>query len=115
VLIGGQASEGFKPFREVVGHQEGVEVRFELCVRAVMVALNGGLLERSVHSATQCRSNNEARELEAAYWKRVECLSRLVQHEQHIALAADPIRGSSLCKPQVLAIRLEHVPPELTR
>jgi len=49
VLVGGQASEGLKPFREVVGHQEGVDVRFELDVRAVMVALNGRLLERSVH------------------------------------------------------------------
>ena len=49
MLIGGQASEGLKPFREVVGHQEGVEVRFELCVRTIVVALNGGLLECSVH------------------------------------------------------------------
>ena len=49
MLVGGQVSEGLKPFREVVGHQESVDVRFELGVRAVMVALNCRLLERSVH------------------------------------------------------------------
>lgn len=49
MLVGGQASEGLKPFREVVGHQEGVDVRFELGVRTVMVALNRRLPERSVY------------------------------------------------------------------
>ena len=49
MLVGGRASEGLKPFCEVVDHQEGVDVRFELGVRAVMVALNGCLLQRSVH------------------------------------------------------------------
>jgi hypothetical protein len=28
-------------YGEVIGHEEGVDVRFELGVRAVMVALNG--------------------------------------------------------------------------
>jgi hypothetical protein len=45
----GQASEGLKPFGEVKGHQEGLDVRFELAMSAVMVPLNGSLLEGSVH------------------------------------------------------------------
>jgi hypothetical protein len=44
-----QASEGLKPFGEVIGHQEGSDVRFELAMSAVMVALNSNLLEGSVH------------------------------------------------------------------
>lgn len=49
VLVGRQASEGLKSLGEVIGHQEGVDVRFELAMRAVMVALHGRLFEGSVH------------------------------------------------------------------
>ena len=49
MLVGRETSEGLKPLGEVVGHEEGMDVRFELSVRAVMVALDGRLLEGSVH------------------------------------------------------------------
>ena len=50
MFVGRQASEGLKSLGKVVGHEEGLDARFELGVRAVMVALNGRLFESSVHS-----------------------------------------------------------------
>ena len=47
--VRGQASEGRERFGEVVGHQEDVDMRFELGVSAVMVAPNGRLNKRLVH------------------------------------------------------------------
>jgi hypothetical protein len=43
------ASEGLKPLGEVIGHREGLDVRFELAMSAIMVALNCSLLDGSVH------------------------------------------------------------------
>ena len=40
------ASEGLKPLGEVIGHREGLDVRFELAMSAVMVALNGSRAKR---------------------------------------------------------------------
>ncbi len=37
VLVRREAFEGLEPLGEVVGHEEGVDVRFELGVGAVMV------------------------------------------------------------------------------
>jgi hypothetical protein len=48
VLIRREAPEGLEPLGEV-GHEEGVDVRFESSVRALMVTLNRRLLEGSVH------------------------------------------------------------------
>jgi hypothetical protein len=42
-------SEGPKPLGEVIGHREGLDVRFELAMSAIMVALNRSLLDGSVH------------------------------------------------------------------
>ena len=48
-LEGREALEGLQAFGEVVGYQERVQVFFELLMGLVMIALNGGLLERAVH------------------------------------------------------------------
>jgi hypothetical protein len=49
VLVRREAPEGLESLGEVEGHEEGVDVRFELGVGAVVVTLNGRLLEGSVH------------------------------------------------------------------
>ena len=49
MLVSCETFEGLKPLGKIVGHEEGVEVRFELSVTCVVVALNGRLLQGSAH------------------------------------------------------------------
>jgi hypothetical protein len=49
-LIRGQASQGFELFGEIVSHQEGLQVFFELLMRLVVEALHGSIFDGSVHA-----------------------------------------------------------------
>ena len=49
VLVGCEAAQGFEPAGVVVGIQEELQVCPELIMALVMVALDGGVLERPVH------------------------------------------------------------------
>jgi hypothetical protein len=49
-LIGCKALEGFEPFGKVVGHEEGLQVFFELSVRLVVEAFDRRLFECSIHA-----------------------------------------------------------------
>ena len=49
VFVGCEAAQGLEAFGEVVGHEKGMEMLFELAVRLVMVALHRRFFERSVH------------------------------------------------------------------
>jgi len=49
-LIGCEALEGFEPFGEVVGHEEGLQVFFELVVGLVEEALDSSFFESPVHT-----------------------------------------------------------------
>jgi hypothetical protein len=49
-LIGSEPSESFESPGEVVGHEEGLQVLFELLMSLIVVALNGCAFESSVHA-----------------------------------------------------------------
>ena len=49
-LVGGEPAQRLEPLGEVVGHQEGGQVRAELGVVVVVEALDGGFLDRVVHA-----------------------------------------------------------------
>ncbi len=50
VFIGCQALEGLEPLGKVVGHQESLHVSLQFVMRAVMVSLDRGFLDRAVHA-----------------------------------------------------------------
>jgi hypothetical protein len=50
VFIGGKPSKSFESFGEIVGHQEGVEVLFEVLMRLVIEFFDGGFFEGAVHA-----------------------------------------------------------------
>ena len=50
VLIGGQAFEGFESFREVIGHQEGMYMLFQVVMGLILILFHGGLFEHTVHA-----------------------------------------------------------------
>ncbi len=50
VFVGCEPFEGFEPSGEVVGSEEIGQMRFELVMGVVEVALDGGLLDGSVHA-----------------------------------------------------------------
>jgi hypothetical protein len=50
VFIGRKSVEGFKPFGEVVGLQEVVEMLLQLRVSFVVIALDSSFLQRPVHA-----------------------------------------------------------------
>lgn len=49
-LVRGEASEGLESFGEVVCHEEGLQVLFELLMGLVVEAFDGGILQSSVHA-----------------------------------------------------------------
>src|SRR5215813_15121137 len=49
-FVRGETVEGFKASAEVVGIDEVIEMPLELCVAVVVIALNGCLFDRAVHS-----------------------------------------------------------------
>ena len=76
VLVRHEASEGIEPLREVVGHEEGVDVRFELGVRALMVTLNRRLLEGFGSSAQLDHQSRDGLAWSACaryHWPHKEC------------------------------------------
>jgi hypothetical protein len=50
VLIGGKPSERFEPLGEVISHQEGREVLFEVLMGLVIVFFDRGFLQGSIHA-----------------------------------------------------------------
>jgi hypothetical protein len=50
VLIWGQPFEGFESLGEIVGHQEGIQVLFQVLMCLVVVPLHGGVFARAVHA-----------------------------------------------------------------
>ena len=49
VFIRGQAVERFESFREIIGHQEGMQMLFQVVMGLVVILFHGGLFERPVH------------------------------------------------------------------
>ncbi len=49
-FIGCETFECLEPSAEIIGIDEVCEMTFELLMTIVVVSLNGGLLDRSVHS-----------------------------------------------------------------
>jgi hypothetical protein len=50
IFIRGTPSEGFESLGEVVRHQEGVEVCFQVLMGLIIVFFNCRFLERSIHA-----------------------------------------------------------------
>ncbi len=50
VLIGCESCEGFEPLREVIGHQEGMQMRFQVVLGLVVILFHGGVFARAVHA-----------------------------------------------------------------
>ena len=50
VLIGGEATQGFEAVAVIVGIGEVVQVRIQLGMTVVMIAFDGCLLDRAVHT-----------------------------------------------------------------
>jgi len=50
VLVRREASQGFQPLGKVVSREEGGEMPAKLIVAVVMIAADGGLLQRAVHA-----------------------------------------------------------------
>jgi hypothetical protein len=48
-LIGCHTAKSLEPFGEVVSHEEGLQVLFELLMGLVVVALDGGFFKSAVH------------------------------------------------------------------
>ena len=49
VLIGCESFERFESLREVISHQESLEMLFQVVVGLIVVLFHGGLFERAVH------------------------------------------------------------------
>ena len=49
-LVGCEPLEGLKPFGEVVGHEEGLHMLFELLMGLIVEAFDGRFLESPVHA-----------------------------------------------------------------
>jgi hypothetical protein len=49
VLIRGQAFERFESLREIIGHQEGLQMLFQVVMSLIVILFHGGLFERAVH------------------------------------------------------------------
>ena len=49
-LVGREPAQGLEPLGEVVGIEEGCEMRSQLVVAVVVIAPDGGVLERAVHA-----------------------------------------------------------------
>jgi hypothetical protein len=50
VLIGCDSFERFESLREVIGHQEGMQMLFQVVMGLVVILLHGGVFERAVHA-----------------------------------------------------------------
>ena len=49
-FIGCQSFQGLEALGEIVGHQEGCQMVTKLLMSIVVVAIDGGFLERSIHA-----------------------------------------------------------------
>ena len=76
VFVRREAAQGLEPAGMVVGIQEELQMRSELLVAVVVVALDGGVLEGSVHA------------LDLTIGPRVNGLGQAVLD---VVLAADPV------------------------
>jgi hypothetical protein len=50
VFIRGKAFERFESFREVIGHQEGLQMLFQVVMGLVVIRFHGGVSRRVVHA-----------------------------------------------------------------
>lgn len=50
VLVRSQALERFQSSGKIVGHQEGLQVSFQLLMRLIVVAFYGRVLDRPIHA-----------------------------------------------------------------
>ena len=49
VLIRCKSCERFESLREIIGHQEGLQMLFQVVMSLVVMLFHGGLFERTVH------------------------------------------------------------------
>jgi hypothetical protein len=50
VLIGCESFERFEALREVIGHQEGMQMRFQVVRGLVVIRFHSGVFARAVHA-----------------------------------------------------------------
>jgi hypothetical protein len=50
VLISGESLKRFESLGEVIGHQEAMQMLFQMVMGLVVILFHGGLFERAVHA-----------------------------------------------------------------
>src|SRR5918999_847494 len=50
ILIGGKPFECFESLREVIGHQKGMQMLFQMVMSLVVIFFHSGVFKRAVHA-----------------------------------------------------------------